>query len=165
MKKIVLTGPESSGKTTLAELLAEYYQTLWVPEYARFYVEHLGRPYTELDLLNVAKEQIRQEDIVAGQVSNVLICDTDLITIKIWQQEKFGGTFLWLNQEIAKRHYDVYLLCHPDMPWEADPLRENPDDRYRLLEVYRKELRSLGKTIIEISGTLEERLRQATGIN
>ncbi len=162
MRKIVLTGPESSGKTTLAETLAEYYQTMWVPEYARFYVENLGRPYTELDLLEIAKEQLRQEDHTAAQVSNILFCDTDLITISIWQKEIFNGSFHWINQEIKERHYDAYLLCAPDIPWEPDPLRENPDDRERLYKRYEEELMSLNKNFIRVSGTIEERLEQAT---
>ncbi|MFK7807711.1 MAG: AAA family ATPase [Saprospiraceae bacterium] len=161
MRKIVLTGPESSGKTTMAELLAEHYQTLWVPEYARFFVENLGRPYTELDLLTIAKEQIRQEDQVATQVQNIMICDTDLITIKIWQLEKFGGTFHWINEQLAKRHYDVYLLCAPDIPWEPDPHRENPDDRERLYNSYKNELLNWNKQMISLSGTVEERMEKA----
>ncbi|MFT4665694.1 MAG: NadR type nicotinamide-nucleotide adenylyltransferase [Polaribacter sp.] len=162
MRKIVLTGPESSGKTTLAESLAEYYQTLWVPEYARFYIENLGRPYTELDLLEIAKEQVKQEDHTAAQISNVLFCDTDLITIRIWQKEKFKGSFRWINQEIENRHYDAYLLCAPDIPWEPDPLRENPDDRERLYATYEQELVRLNKKVLKVSGTIEERLQQAT---
>ena len=161
MRKIVLTGPESTGKTTLAEMLAEHYQTLYVPEYARFYIENLKRPYTELDLLHIAKEQIKQEDLTEAQVTNILFCDTDLITIKIWQQEKFGGSFHWINQQIRQRPYEAYLLCAPDIPYQEDPIRENPYDRDRLYQVYLQQLNRLGKKSNTLSGNLQQRFLQA----
>ena len=96
MKKIIITGPESSGKTTLAKALAAHFKTVSVPEFAREYIDQLGRPYVESDLLEIAKGQLRLENEMAKRASNFLFCDTDLITIKIWALDKFGKCDPWI---------------------------------------------------------------------
>ncbi|HXH19021.1 MAG TPA: ATP-binding protein, partial [Chitinophagales bacterium] len=90
MKKIVIVGPESSGKTFLAEKLAAHFQCLWVPEYAREYLEKLNKPYTKEDVEKIAEGQLRLEDETAAKSKSLLICDTNLLVIKIWMDHKYG---------------------------------------------------------------------------
>ncbi len=164
MKKIVITGPECSGKSTLSQALAEYYGVPWVPEMARPYLEELGRPYDENDLLKIAELQLYTEEERAVKVTgskSLLVCDTDLITIRIWGEEKYGRSNPWIVQQTEERPYDLWLLCMPDIPWVYDPQRENPHDRDRLFEVYRKMLEQLEKPYAVISGEVDERLKQA----
>lgn len=165
MKRIVVTGPESSGKTTLAMALAKHYGTLWVPEQARPFLSDLGRPYHEPDLSAIAEQQLQMEDGMADAAAMMqlpwIICDTDAITIRIWGQEKYGRSDPWVVQCTEERAYDLWLLCAPDMPWEPDPLRENPTDRDRLFEVYERTLQLLGKPYTIMRGVHEDRMRTA----
>lgn len=170
MKRIVITGPESSGKTTLARELATHYDTVWVREMARSYLEvkegfGAAAGYVEGDLLNIGELQLRAEDGVIAAVKGdgvpYLFCDTDLITIRIWGEEKYGRSDPWVLQQTETRHYDLWLLCTPDMPWDPDPLRENPHDRDRLFAVYERTLQQLGKPYVVMNGPHEERMRAA----
>jgi len=161
MIKIVLTGPESSGKTTLARQLAEHFHTNHVREYAREYIRSLDRKYREADLIEIAKLQLESEGLIAPHSGKLLFCDTDLLTIKIWSDYKFKKTDPWILQQIDRRYYDLYLLCAPDIPWEADPQRENPNDREELFEIYKNELHAYNKNYVEIKGSFEERLQMA----
>ena len=164
MRKIVITGAECSGKTTLAQALAVHFDAPWVPEMAREYLDGLERPYRESDLRAIGELQLRTEDEtkLAGQKeTSLLICDTDLITIRIWGEEKYGRSDPWIVQQTEERPYDLWLVCNPDIPWEFDPQRENPHDRERLFAVYEKTLMELGKPYVIIEGGREERLKQA----
>jgi NadR type nicotinamide-nucleotide adenylyltransferase len=163
VKKVVLTGPESTGKTTLAQQLAAHFDALWAPEFAREYIEKLNRPYVRNDLLAIAKGQIYQENRLLKKAKKLLFCDTDLITVKIWAEYKYGDCDPWILQNIAERHYDFYLLCAPDLPWQADSQRENPSDRDRLFDLYKETLLRLGKKFVEISGLENERFELAAG--
>ncbi len=165
MRKIVITGPECSGKSTLSQALAEHFGVPWVPEMARPYLDDLDRAYHESDLLRIAELQLRtEEERVLEQtpgMPDLLICDTDLITIRIWGEEKYGRSNPWIFKQTEERAYDLWLLCTPDIPWVYDPQRENPHDRDRLFEVYRQTLERLKKPYAVISGEEEERLKQA----
>ncbi len=162
MKKIVLTGPESSGKTTLAAQLAAHFGTVWVPEFARQYLADLGGPYTADDLLTIAKGQMALEDEMAIKAENGLIfLDTSLEVIKIWSQVRFGFFDEKIEQWHSQRLPDHYLLCFPDLPWTPDLQRENPNDRDVLLEFYRRELRKLNLPFSQVWGVGEERLTNA----
>lgn len=165
MKRIVVTGPESSGKTTLASALAAALGTAWVPEQSRPYLEQLNRPYKEHDLRAIGEQQLHMEDEMAEALEMMrtpfLICDTDLITIRIWGQEKYGRSDPWVQATTAERPYALWLLCTPDMPWEPDPLRENPHDRDRLFTVYEQTLQQLNKPYAIMRGPHEQRLQQA----
>lgn len=168
MLKIVLTGPESSGKTLLAEALAGQLGTLWVPEFARYYVAHLGRPYEQTDLEIIYRGQRLWENwfLEKARASSplpCLICDTDWTVIRIW--EKYGyrtPSVLPLASDWEQAADTFYLLCAPDFPWQPDPLREHPEERWKLFELYRAllEERKLGYFILE--GSHENRLRLAT---
>src|ERR1700722_6048940 len=163
-KKIVVTGPESTGKSTLCEQLAKKYNTIWVPEYAREYLLKLGRPYTYDDLLIIAKGQLEQEDrITASSKSPMVFIDTDMYVMKVWCEYVFGKCHSFILDEIVKRKYDIYLLCNTDLPWVADELREYPDleSRERLYHMYKDLMVNQSTPWFDISGDYEERLEKA----
>ena len=163
VRKIAILGPESSGKTTLAHALAARGSTWCVEEYARIHLEKLERSYVEEDLLDIARAQAGQEDIIASLPVKVplMVCDTEMITMRIWSEEKFGRCHPWIIEQSKYRPYDLFLLCAPDIPWVADPLRENPHDRDRLFEVYMRMLDALKKPYVIISGDREKRVNAA----
>lgn len=161
-KRIAIVGPECTGKTSLAQQLAKVFTTEWVPEYARGYLNKLVDPYTQGDLLNIAQGQMRIEDEFYRDANRVLICDTNLVVIKIWSDFKFGATDPWILKEMIGRQYDLHLLTHIDVPWEEDPQREHPNKRQELYEIYKKELDALKVPYQEIQGNEVERLTIAT---
>lgn len=162
LRKIVVTGPESTGKSTLTEALARHYDTLWVPEYAREFLTNYQNPYGPGEVEVMARGQISVEEKMAlSSLNDLLFIDTDLITYKIWFEHKYGKVPRWILEEISLRSYDHYLLCCPDLPWEFDPLRENPGRGEFFFEWFKKELVAAGKTFTLISGQEEERLRSA----
>ncbi len=161
MKKIVLTGPESSGKTTLAAQLAEAFGTVWVPEFARQYLDALARPYTSADLLEIARGQVALEDEIAAQANGLLFLDTSLEVVKIWSEFRFGECNAWTLEQLLLRQPEHYLLCLPDLPWMPDSQRENPDNRDALLGIYRRELTSLGANFTEIGASGKQRFQNA----
>lgn len=163
MKKIAITGPESTGKTTLTRQLAAHYHTLWVPEYARFYLTLLDRPYTLEDVVEIAKGQVYWENELVKLADELLFCDTDLIVIKIWLQFKYNIENEWIETSLKAKNYDVHLLCNIDLPWQDDPLRENPslEDRETLYNLYKQELTALNVPFFEITGDETKRLAQA----
>ncbi|MCB0521064.1 MAG: ATP-binding protein [Lewinellaceae bacterium] len=161
MRKIVLTGPESTGKTTLAKQLAGHFGAQWVPEYAREYLESLGRKYVQDDLIEIAKGQIAKEDFFAQGNSRFILCDTSLEVIQIWSKVVFGNCAPWITEQLKMRQPDLYLLCQPDLPWAPDPLRENPNDRDVLYTIYQQELAALGTDFIQINGIGNERFDKA----
>jgi len=164
LKKIVVIGPESTGKSTLCEQLASEYKTDWVPEFARNYLLNLGRPYTFEDLLVIAKGQIHAEDQLAGTTNASLIfIDTDMYVMKVWCEFVFGKCHSFILDEIAHRMYDAYLLCNTDLPWVADELREYPDleSRELLYQMYKDLMINQQTPWFEIKGNSENRLHDA----
>ena len=163
MRKIVVTGPESSGKSTLALELSGAIHAWYVSEVAREYIDKLHRPYTEPDLLMIAKEQLELEDSIEGEsgAGGRMVCDTDLITIRIWSEEKYSRCDPWIKEQTEQRPYDHWLLCKPDIPWESDPQRENPHDRDRLFAKYESLLQYLEKPYTVIHGDREQRMLMA----
>jgi len=159
--KIALTGPESTGKSTLSKGLAAYFGALWTPEYARYYLNHLSRPYLPEDVLNIAKGQVQWEAVWEKYARGLLFCDTDLLVPKIWMEHKYGYCDPWIDKQLLLRNYDLCLLCNIDMPWEDDPLREHPNEREILFEKYQVALEAMNANYIVISGKGEERLNQA----
>jgi NadR type nicotinamide-nucleotide adenylyltransferase len=166
INRIAIVGPECTGKSTLAEQLAKHYNTCFVPEYAREYIDKLKGPYTLDDIVEISKGQMKQEDELAAKANKILVCDTNLIVTKIWAEFKYKQCPAWIKENIAKRKYSLHLLTDIDIPWEADPQREHPHLRRELFEIYRNEL-VLEKVPFElISGKPEMRLQQAiTAIN
>lgn len=161
-KRIAITGPESAGKTTLAQALAAGFGTVWVPEYAREYLDKLGRPYVFEDLEAIARGQRELEEQYARRAHRYLFCDTDLLVIHIWSEYKYQQTSPFVLESLNSRPYDLYVLCSPDIPWEYDPLRENPGEREELYQLYKKELEARSMPFIEVSGSLEERVARVS---
>lgn len=163
MKKIVVIGPESTGKSTLSAQLAAHYQTLWVPEFAREYLTQLNRPYEQEDLLQMAKGQLKSEDTAAEKANELLICDTDLHVIKVWSEAKYGDCDPRILELIASRKYDLYLLTYIDIAWEDDPLREHPkpEEREYFYQIYRDIVMNSGTPWADIRGGYEQRLQTA----
>ncbi|MBK7762996.1 MAG: ATP-binding protein [Bacteroidetes bacterium] len=131
LKKIVIIGGESTGKSTLCEQLAKHFHTTWVPEFARSYLQNLGKAYTQEDLIEIAKGQLASEDLALKQAKDFLFCDTDLQVIKVWSEYAYGNCHSDILNEIAQQKYDAYILTSPDLPWEPDPLREHPEPELR----------------------------------
>lgn len=183
--KVVVIGPESTGKSSLCELLATHYNTQWCPEYAREYLLKHGMNYSYDDLLYVAKQQLTLEDeytsMVNGQWSMMksqssephspftihhsplLFIDTDMYVMKVWCEFVFDKCHKWILEQIVKRDYDLYLLCNIDLPWIKDELREYPDEapRKKLYQIYKDIMINQSTPWIEISGSIGERLQKA----
>jgi len=159
--KIAITGPESTGKSWLSEKLAMHYNTVFVPEYARTYIDRLSRPYRQHDILSIAKGQLESEKQYQQQAEKFLFCDTELIVTKIWSVHKYGECHPWILEKINTNRYDLFLLCNIDMPWQYDPQREHPDLRKHFFDWYKKELDSYGFDYVIVSGLENERTRNA----
>lgn len=160
LKRIVVIGPESTGKSSLCEALAAHYRTSWVPEYAREYLETHGMDYSFEDLLTIARGQLALEDRLAASGSGLLFVDTDMYVMKVWSEFVFGRCDPWILDQIASRSYDGYLLCRTDLPWVKDNLREYPDlaARDKLFHIYRDCLINQGTPWVEVGGAGEERI-------
>ncbi len=161
MYKIVITGPESTGKSTLSKQLADYFKVEKVAEFARAYLEKLDCPYTQKDLTTIAKGQIECEEKALKMDVRLIICDTSLEVIKIWSEFKYGSCDPFITSSLVNRQPDLYLLMKPDLPWQPDPLRENPKERDELFELYKEELISSGVPYYEVSGNGEVRFEIA----
>jgi NadR type nicotinamide-nucleotide adenylyltransferase len=164
MKKVVVIGPESTGKSTLCEQMADHYGVSWVPEFARQYLLQHGMHYEYDDLLTIAKGQLALEDKFAADAAGpVLFVDTDLYVMKVWCEFVFGKCHQWILDRIAEREYDYYFLCDIDLPWVQDGLREYPDiaNRQKLYHIYKDILINQPVPWLEIAGTEKERLQKA----
>lgn len=176
IRKIAIIGPESTGKSTLCEQLAAHYQTNWCPEYAREYLTQHGPHYTYDDLLTIARGQVALEDVCinglnAADASGkdnppaMLFIDTNMYVMKVWCEFVFGKCHTFILDEIARRPYDLYLLCNIDLPWTSDALREYPDVEIRrvLFHLYKDLLENQNVPWALISGNYEDRF--STAIN
>lgn len=161
VKRIAIIGPESTGKSTLSEDLAKRFGTFWVPEYAREYLENLGRPYEEADLLEIAKGQKFLEDKLTKEAKEYLFCDTTLVVIKVWSEHKYGRCDPWILDQLSKMQYDYFLLTDIDLPWEQDPLREHPHMRKYFFDLYHRYVEENRFPYQLIKGNREERLELA----
>jgi len=179
LKKIVIIGPESTGKSTLCEKLASHYQTSWCPEYAREYLLAHGTNYTYDNLLDIAKGQVALEEKYIKIVENasltphasrltpdhspLLFIDTDMYVMQVWCNFVFGKTHSWILNQQLQRKYDLYLLCNVDLPWVKDELREYPDlaRREKLYNIYKEIMLNQPVPWVDISGNYEERFQKA----
>ena len=161
MLRVAITGPESTGKSTLSRLLAEHYGTSWAPEYARQYLEKHGPEYTLADLEEIARGQLAAQAAAEAAAHRVVFFDTDLLVIKIWAEDAFGHCPAWILRQLEQQRYDLVLLPGIDLPWEFDPLREHPHRRQYFYDLYVAGLRALGGNYAEISGLPAQRFAQA----
>ena len=175
IKKIVIIGPESTGKSTLCNQLTEHYNTLCCPEFAREYLLQYGTNYTFDDLATIAKGQLKLEEEFEQKIINyqlhstfniqhsTLFFDTDMIVMKVWCEYVFGKCHDFILEEINTRKYDLYLLCNLDLPWVRDELREYPDEKPRqeLFAIYKNILENQTTPWQLISGIGEARLQNA----
>jgi len=159
--RIAITGPESTGKSTLAEQLAVHFNTTWVPEFAREYLNAMNRPYTRDDILFIAKSQLQNECKLIRKAKKFLFADTELLVTKIWSEHRFENCHAWILQNMLRYKYDFYLLCNIDLPWEFDPLREHPHLREYFFNKYETEMKTLNFNYEIISGNKENRLKNA----
>jgi NadR type nicotinamide-nucleotide adenylyltransferase len=164
--KVVLFGPESTGKTTLSQQLARHYNTVWVAEYAREYLQdkwnNTRKTCENSDLIPIAEGQMRLENELAKKADKVLLCDTDLLETKVYSQEYYGGFVDPRLDEAAKvNQYDLYLLTYIDTPWEADDLRDRPEQRQEMFDAFEKALKDHNKNYILLKGDKKTRLDKA----
>jgi NadR type nicotinamide-nucleotide adenylyltransferase len=170
-KKIVIIGPESTGKSTLCQQLAAHYNTVWVKEYAREYLLKNGTGYTFENLLTIAGGQLKLEDEAAASLASQLpettwaplIIDTDMYVMKVWCEFVFEKCHHWILNRIVERQYDLYLLCNTDLPWVKDELREYPDlvSREKLYHHYKDAMINQPVPWVNISGDYDERFKKA----
>ncbi len=158
-KRIVVTGPECTGKSWLSHQLARKTSGLWLPEYARYYISHLKRPYNKEDVMHIATMQIELESGMVAANPAYLLLDTGLIITKVWLEHVYGSSPAWLDEAIKAMPRHLHLLCYPDLPWQPDPLRENKDLRMYFFDWYRSELEKYGFDYRIIKG--EQRLHQS----
>ncbi len=169
MIKVVLFGPESTGKTTLAKQLAEHYNTLWVPEYMREYLQKKWDDNKELvsksDLIPIAEGQLILEKKVSQKVKNLLICDTNLLELKVYSEYYYDGFCpAPIVEEATKNNYSIYLLTYVDTPWEADILRDRPNNREEMFRIFEAELQKQGFPYKILVGNEKERFNKAVEI-
>ncbi len=179
LARVVVIGPESTGKSSLSERLASHYGTCWCPEYARAYLHERGTDYGYESLLEIARGQLELEDRHARKAYSewassptqsrtprpLLFIDTDMYVMKVWCEFVFGKCHPWILDRIAERSYDLYLLCHTDLPWVQDDLREYPDPstRMELFRIYRDHMANQPVPWADILGSHDERLQAAVG--
>lgn len=164
--KVVMFGPESTGKTTLAEQLAKHYHTAWVPEYAREYLQdkwNNDRKTCEAkDLLPIAEGQMRLENELTPKATKVLICDTDLLETKVYSEAYYGGSCHPLLEKYAlKNNYHLYFLTYIDVPWEQDDLRDRPYEREKFFDYFKSTLEKYHRPYVLLKGSKKERIQTA----
>lgn len=164
--KIVLFGPESTGKTTLSRQLARYYNSVWVPEFARTYLQdkwnNERKTCEPKDLLPIAEGQMNSENKLAQKTDSVLICDTDLLETKVYSEAYYKGSCDPILETYAlKNSYDLYFLTYIDTPWEADDLRDKPNERERMFKAFENALINHNRPYVLLKGNKKERLEKA----
>ncbi len=174
--KVVVIGPESTGKSSLCEQLANHYNTEWVKEYAREYLLSNGTEYSYDDLLEIAKGQFALENAAIELVENkttnisasnsssqIILLDTNMYVLKVWCEFVFEKCHPWILNQIVENSYDLYLLCDVDLPWVKDELREYPDleIREKLYHHYKDLLINQSTPWVNISGNYQQRLENA----
>ncbi len=164
--KVVLFGPESSGKTTLSIKLAHHYNTVWVAEYAREYLQNKWnnerKTCENSDLLPIAIGQMQLENKLVKKADKILICDTDLLETKVYSEEYYGGTVdPLLEKAAAENSYELYLLTYIDTPWEADDLRDKPQERLEMFNAFENALKKFDRPYVLLKGDKKTRLKTA----
>jgi NadR type nicotinamide-nucleotide adenylyltransferase len=160
-RRVVLTGSESTGKTTLAADLARHYSVLWVPEYVRTYAAWKLAPLDAGDVTPIALGQIAVQDAELMRASGLLLFDTDLLSTAVYAEHYYGQCPEWITQAVLARRADLYLLCDIDVPWTVDPQRDRPNDREAIQGRFREALRARGFPAVDIRGGWRDRFQAA----
>ncbi|MGB0891963.1 MAG: AAA family ATPase [Flavobacteriaceae bacterium] len=167
--KVVLFGPESTGKTTLSKQLSRQYNTVWTPEFAREYLQdkwnNERKTCEQEDLIPIAIGQMKLENKLAKKADKLLICDTDLLETKVYSEEYYGG-FVdpELDEAAIKNKYDIYFLTYIDTPWEEDDLRDRPEQRLEMFTAFENALKKYNRPYVLLKGDKETRLKKATEV-
>lgn len=164
--RVVLFGPESTGKTTLAKHLAAHYNTVWVPEFAREYLQDKWdrekKPCEPHDLLPIARGQMRLENELARRANRLLVCDTDLLETKVYSEAYYLGYCPpEIEEHALANQYDLYLLTAIDIPWVADDLRDKPMERERMFRYFKDTLERYNRNFVTLKGDKNERIKKA----
>ena len=164
--KVVLFGPESTGKTTLSRQLARHYNSIWVREFAREYLQDKWNNKRDTckaeDLLPIAIGQMKLENELAKKTNSILICDTDLLETKVYSEAYYSGTCdPILDKYAIENTYDLYFLTYIDTPWEPDDLRDKPKERMRMFKAFENALIKYKRPYVVLKGTQKERLETA----
>ena len=152
MRRIVVTGSECTGKTTLAEHLAACFNTVWVPEYSREYADQRGGLLNDSDVEPIARGQMSLEDEYSARAREILILDTDLISTVVYSHHYYGHCPAWIENECRRRMASLYLLLHPDVPWLADGIRDRGEARAEMHGLFRNALGRFGARFVDITG-------------
>jgi nicotinamide riboside kinase len=163
-RRICIIGAECTGKTTLACDLSKFLNEPWVPEYARQYLETLKKPYSKADLLKIARGQIELEKLKEPESRKLLICDTNLLVIKVWSDHKYGESDPKIMDLHRQQVYHHYLLTDSEIPWEVDSQRENPDLRNYFQKIYFDLIKESRVSFSIISGSQSQRMEQALAV-
>lgn len=151
--RVAVIGPESTGKSALCEALARHYQSVWVPEYAREYLNEVGWKYSMQDIIRIYNRQYELESEQIPHADKIIFTDTEAIIAKVWCEHVYGMCPDEITELIQHKPYDFYLLTFPDLPWEPDPLRENPGKGEFFFEWYKRLLEEFNLPYGIVSGT------------
>jgi NadR type nicotinamide-nucleotide adenylyltransferase len=161
---ISIVGPESTGKSTLAKELGRHFSAPVIPEFARDYLGKRNGEYLESDLVQIANGQLKLEEAELDHSPSVIICDTDIVVIKVWQEFKYGRPNVKIDRLVKSQKDRTHLLTYPDMEWTADPLRENPNELKDIFKMYVDVLDSIKANYFVVKGAGQMRFQNALSL-
>ena len=164
LRRVTVTGSESTGKTWLARQLAQRFTAPWVAEFSREYAVHKGAPLDATDVEPIARGQLRAENDVLPRARGLAILDTDLISTVVYAEHYYGRCPVWIEQAARERLADLYLLCDIDVPWVADRVRDRPDAREEIQAAFVDRLARYGATSVVVRGNWEQREAKAVAL-
>jgi NadR type nicotinamide-nucleotide adenylyltransferase len=159
--RVTVTGSESTGKTRLAERLAQFYRTVWSREFSREYASHKGAPLDGSDVEPIARGQMRAQDDALHRAREIAIFDTDLVSTVVYAEHYYGSCPEWVKRVARERLADLYLLCDIDVSWVPDPQRDRPHAREEIQRAFEDTLERFGARFALLQGTWAEREARA----